>query len=307
MILCCGEALVDLVQRDEEGGNVFRAYNGGGIYNTAIALGRLGEQVGLFGGMSKDVFGESLRAQLRAAHVSEKFLRIKDRHTTLAIVKVNAEGNAHYFFIDDASAGRWIEKKDMPKLASTIKALMVGGIHMASEPAGSTYEAFAKKAAKNHVIAMDPNVRPPHIKDRKKFLARLSRMIAISDILKISDDDVKWVTGSSDLTKAAKSFLKKGAKIVAITRGGAGCHLFTTRFSFDAAAPAVKVADTVGAGDTFNAGLLHALNTQGLFAKKAIAEISEEQLKTAANYAMRAAAVTVSRPGADPPWAHEMQ
>ena len=307
MILCCGEALIDLVQRDEEGANVFRAYNGGGIYNSAIALGRLGEKVGLFCGMGTDVFGESLRAQLRAAHVEEKFLRIKDRHTTLAIVKVNAEGNAKYFFIDDASAGRWVEKKDMPKLTSTIKALLVGGIVLVPEPSGSTYEAFTRKAAKTQVIVLDPNIRPPHIKDRKKHLARIHRMIAMTDVLKISDDDVKWMTGAADLAKAAKSFLKRGAKIVAITRGGAGCSVFTKRFAFDEAAPAVKVADTVGAGDTFNAGLLHSLNTQGLLTKKAIASIGEEQLKAAAAYAMRAAAITVSRPGADPPWAHEMQ
>ena len=307
MILCCGEALIDMVQRDEDGANLFRSYNGGGIYNSAIALGRLGEKVGLFAGMSSDVFGQSLRAGLKASNVSEKFLRIKDLHTTLAIAKVNAQGNAKYFFIDDASAGRWLEKRDMPKLTKSIKAILFGGICLVPEPSGGTYEALMKKASKTQVLALDPNIRPPQIKDRKKHLARLNRMIAMLDILKISDEDVKWMTGSTDLAKAAKSWLKKGAKVVAITRGGEGCSVFTKRFAFEAQAPEVKVADTVGAGDTFTAGFLRHLSMNGQLTKKALAVISDEDLKAAAFYAMKAAAVTVSRPGADPPWAHEMQ
>jgi fructokinase len=307
MILCCGEALIDMVQRDEDGANLFRSYNGGGIYNSAIALGRLGEEVGLFAGLSTDAFGQSLRAGLKASNVSEKFLRIKDLHTTLAIVTVNTQGNAKYFFIDDASAGRWLEKRDMPKLSKSIKAILFGGICLVPEPSGGTYETLMKKAAKTQVLALDPNIRPPQIKDRKKHLARLNRMIAMLDILKISDEDVKWMTGSTDLAKAAKGWLKKGAKVVAITRGGEGCSVFTKRFAFEALAPKVKVADTVGAGDTFTAGFLHHLNMNGELTKKALAVISEEDLKAAAVYAMKAAAVTVSRPGADPPWAHEMQ
>ncbi len=306
MILCCGEALIDLVQRDAEAANVFKAYNGGGIYNSAIALGRLGEKVGLFTGMSTDIFGQGLREGLRASNVSEKYLAIKPQNTTLAIVKVNEQGNAKYFFIDDASATRVLTKKDMPKLTKDVKALLFGGIALVPEPCGSTFEALVTKAAKKHVLAMDPNIRPPHIKDRKTYLARLARLIALTDILKISDEDVHWITGSTDLAKAAKSWLKKGAKVVAITRGGEGCTVFTKRYSFELAAPKVKVADTVGAGDTFTAGLLHSLNEHGQLDKKALAVIGEEALKAAAAYAMRAAAVTVSRPGADPPWAKEM-
>ena len=195
----------------------------------------------------------------------------------------------------------------MPKLTTSIKAILFGGIYLAPEPSGGTYEAFLNKALKTQVLVMDPNIRPPQIKDRKKHLARLNRMIAMLDILKISDEDVKWMTGSTDLAKAAKAWLKKGAKIVAITRGGEGCTVFTKRFAFEALAPKVKVADTVGAGDTFTAGLLRHLSMNGHLSKKALATISDEDLKAAAFYAMKAAAITVSRPGADPPWANEMQ
>ena len=137
-------------------------------------------------------------------------------------------------------------------------------------------------------------------------LAHLASLIAMTDILKISDEDVKWMTGSDDLARAAKSWLRKGARVVAITRGGEGCSVFTQRFTFEAVAPKVKVADTVGAGDTFTAGLLHHLNRNRLLSKAAVAAIAEDDLKAACAFAMRAAAVTVSRPGADPPWAREL-
>jgi fructokinase len=306
MILCCGEALIDcLPRKGVDGADVFQPVNGGSVYNTAIALGRLGHDVGLFAGISTDFFGDSLREGLKASHVSHKYLRSKDLHTTLALVKLT-DGHAKYSFIDDASAGRMLTKADLPKLAASISALHFGSISLIPEPCGTTYESLMKRNAKSKVISLDPNIRPTLIKEKKKHIARLHRLIAMADIVKISDEDVKWMTGSDDLGKAAKSFLRKGAKLVAITQGGEGCWVFTKRFSFKADAPKVKVADTVGAGDTFTAGILFYLSTHGLLNKKALAAISEAEMQSAVTYAMRAAAVTVSRVGADPPWANEM-
>lgn len=305
MILCCGEALIDFLPRKVDGGDGFLWVNGGSVYNTAIALGRLGSESGLFAGLSTDFFGDSLREGLKASKVSPKYLRLKDLHTTLALVQLN-DGHARYSFIDDNSAGRMLVKKDIPKLSTTMKALHFGSISLIPEPCGTTYETLLKSASKTKVISLDPNIRPTVIKNKPKHMKRLARLIALADVLKISDEDVKWMTGSSDLPKAGKAWLKKGAKIVAITKGGEGCYVFTKRFSFELDAPKVKVADTVGAGDTFTAGFLHSLEVQGLLTKKALAAITEEDLRKAADYAMRAAAVTVSRPGADPPWAHEM-
>jgi fructokinase len=306
MILCCGEALIDcLPRKGVDGADVFQPVNGGSVYNTAIALGRLGHDVGLFAGLSTDFFGDSLREGLKASHVSHKYLRTKDLHTTLALVKLT-EGHARYSFIDDASAGRMLVKADLPKLPASVSALHFGSISLIPEPCGSTYETLMKRNAKSKVICLDPNIRPTLIKEKRKHIARLHRLIAMADIVKISDEDVKWMTASDDLAKAAKAFLRKGAKLVAITMGGEGCMVFTKRFSFSVDAPKVKVADTVGAGDTFTAGTLFYLSTHGLLTKKAIAAISEDQIRSAVTYAMRAAAVTVSRVGADPPWAGEM-
>lgn len=306
MILCCGEALIDMLPRkNADGAYVYQPFNGGSVYNTAIAMGRLGTATGLFAGISTDFFGDGIVAALEAAGVSTRFLKRKDRHTTLALVKLN-DGHARYSFIDEGSAGRMLEKSDIPALPSSVAALHFGSISLIPEPCGSTYETLLKRNAKSRVISIDPNIRPTVIKDRKKHLARLSRLIALADIVKVSDEDVAWMTGKKGIAATAKAWLKSGAKLVAVTRGGSGVDIFTRKHTLSVDAPKVEVADTVGAGDTFTAGLLTSLLRNGLLTKKAIAALDKVQLYAAAAFAMKCAAVTVSRPGADPPWAHEV-
>jgi fructokinase len=306
MILCCGEALIDMLPRKgSDGADVYQPFLGGSVYNSAVALGRLGTPVGFFAGISHDFFGDGLMEGLKAAGVATKHVKRKDRHTTLALVKLK-DGHARYSFINEGSADRMLEKRDIPKLPAAVKALHFGSISLIPEPCGGTYEALLIKAAKSRVISLDPNIRPTLIADKAKHLKRLKRLIAKADIVKISDEDVKWMTGSSNFKKVAAGWLKSGAKVVAITEGGEGCHVFTKSVAFSLAAPKVKVADTVGAGDTFTAGFLTHLHRNKLLYKKACASLDEAQLRAAASFAMKCAAVTVSRPGADPPWAKEV-
>jgi fructokinase len=306
MILCCGEALIDfLPRRGADGADVYQPFNGGSVFNTAIALGRLGTRVGLFAGISKDFFGDQLKDGLKASGVDLSYCRSKDNHTTLAFVKL-VDGHARYSFIDDASAGRNLVKADLPKLPKSVAALHFGSISLIPEPCGGTYEFLLKRAAKSRVISIDPNIRATLIKDKRKHVARLNRLMALADIIKISDEDVMWMTGKRDLASAARKWLKLGAKVVAITKGGEGVDVFTRRFAFSSTAPVVTVADTVGAGDTFTAGFLHYLADTRRLTKAAVANIGETELMEAAAFAMKAAAVTVSRPGADPPWKHEV-
>lgn len=306
MILCCGEALIDMLPRKGvDGTDVYQPFNGGSVYNTAIALGRLGTKTGLFCGVSRDFFGDGIVAALAAAGVSTRFLKRKDRHTTLALVKLS-DGHARYSFIDEGSAGRMLEKSDIPALPRQVSALHFGSISLIPEPCGSTYETLLKRNAGARVISLDPNIRPTVITDRKKHLARLSRLIALADIVKVSDEDVAWMTGRKGIPATARAWLRSGARLVAVTRGASGVDVFTRQHTLSVAAPKVKVADTVGAGDTFTAGLLTQLNGKGLLTKKAIAALTEAELEAAAAFAMKCAAVTVSRPGADPPWAGEV-
>lgn len=306
MILCCGEALIDFLPRVGQGGAaVYQPVNGGSVYNTAIALGRLDVPVGLFAGVSTDFFGDAIRQGLSASKVSLKFTRAKPQHTTLAFVKLE-NGHARYSFVDDASAGRNLTKADLPKLPKAVTALHFGSISLIPEPCGGTYETLLKRERKSRIISIDPNIRASLIKDRKGHLARLNRLMALADIVKISDEDVRWMTGSDTFDAAARKWLKAGAKVVAITRGGEGVEVYAKGQKLSLAAPRVKVADTVGAGDTFTAGFLTSLARHGLLTKKAIASLTAMQLQAAADFAMKCAAVTVSRPGADPPWSNEV-
>lgn len=307
MILCCGEALIDFLPRNGlDGADVYQPFNGGSIFNTAIALGRLGAKVSYFGGLSTDFFGDGLVEELRNSHVDLRPAVIQNLGTTLAFVKLT-DGHARYSFVDSNSAGRMLTRKDLPKLAKSCAALHFGSISLIPEPCGTTYEALMKREHKARVICLDPNIRPTLITEKRKHMARLNRLIVMCDILKISDEDVHWMTGHDDLAKAAKAWLKKGPKIVAVTKGGDGVEIYTKSFSFKLAAPKVAVADTVGAGDTFTAGLLATLLNEGHLSKKALAVIREDDLRFAVDFAARAAAITCTRPGANPPWAKEME
>lgn len=306
MIVCCGEALIDFLPRKSaDGASVYQPFCGGSVYNTAIALGRLGIKTGFFNGISTDFFGDMLREGLKASKVDISHAKVWDKPSTLAFVKLT-DGHARYSFFDDNSAGRMLTKKDWPKLAAKVQALHFGSISLIPEPGGSTLEALMKREAKTRVVSLDPNIRPGQIKDRRAHLARLMRMIAMADIVKISDEDVAWMTGKSEFAKTAKKWLKSGARIVVVTRGGDGVEAYTSNFALHQPAVSVKVADTVGAGDTFTAGLLAALSKAKLLTKKKLASISQADLEAALSFAARAAAVTVSRPGADPPWANEL-
>lgn len=306
MIVCCGEALIDFLPRKSEAGaDVYQPFNGGSIFNTAIALGRLGIDTGFYTGISNDFFGDSLLAGLRDSKVDTRFVKRSDWPSTLAFVKLS-DGHARYSFFDENSSMRMLTKKDLPKFPAKVKALHFGSISLIPEPGGGTLEALMKRERKSRVICVDPNIRPGFIKNRKSHLARLARLIAMADIVKISDEDIAWMTGSKDIAKAARKWLKAGAKVVAITKGGEGVEAFTAKGTVALPATKVKVADTVGAGDTFTAGLLTALLKAKVLDKKALATLSLETLKDALAFAARAAAVTVSRPGADPPWAHEL-
>lgn len=306
MILCCGEALIDFLPRKAEGGaTAYQPFCGGSVFNTAIALGRLGVPVGLYAGLSTDFFGDMLQEGLKASGVSLKHAKVWDKPSTLAFVKL-AGGHARYSFFDDNSAGRMLTRRDWPKLGRSVQALHFGSISLIPEPGGDTLEGLLKREARSRVISLDPNIRPGMIRDRRAHLARLHRMIALADIVKVSDEDVSWMTGKDDLEAAARKWLKLGASIVVVTRGGKGVTAFTASGAHSQPAHKVKVADTVGAGDTFTAGFLAALRAAKRLDKKKLAAIAGGDLGAALAFAARAAAVTCSRPGADPPWAREL-
>lgn len=306
MILCCGEALIDMLPRQTTlGENGFAPYAGGAIFNTAIALGRLGVRTGFFTGLSDDMMGDILRETLAASHVDSRFAIVSSRPTTIAFVKL-VDGQATYAFYDEGTAGRMITPDELPVLDDDVTALHFGAISLIPEPCGSTYEALLMREAGRRVISLDPNIRPGFIRDRAAHEARIRRMAAQSDILKFSDEDLDWFGLSGDHDTLARYWLDRGAKLVLITRGADGATGYTADLKVSVPGERVTVVDTVGAGDTFDAGVLASIERAGVLTKAGVAGLSEAVLRDALALGARAAAVTVSRAGANPPFAHEI-
>lgn len=308
MLLCCGEALIDMIPTaTADGANAFVPHSGGAIFNTAIALGRLGQQAGLLTGLSRDLFGQQLAATLHESKVDTRFSIRSDRPTTLAFVTLK-DGHATYAFYDENTAGRMISPDDLPDLPGDVTTLYFGGISLAVEPCAQTYEALMLREAPYRVIMMDPNIRPGFIRDEATYRTRLGTMIGATDILKVSDEDLNWIyPGEISEEDKAAALLKLGPAIVIVTRGKDGATAFTADgSSVSVKGETVEVVDTVGAGDTFNAGVLASLSDQGALDKNKLMSIDAAVLEKALTLGTRVAAVTVSRAGANPPWAEEL-
>ncbi len=304
MILACGEALIDMLpRRTEAGETAYAPYAGGAVFNTAIALGRLGAPTGFFSGLSDDLFGDVLRETLEASKVDSSPAHVSDRPTTLAFVKLT-DGHATYSFYDENTAGRMLTPEDLPD--TDAEALFFGGISLMVEPCATAYEALQAREADAKVTMLDPNIRPSFIRDEAVYRARIERMIARADVVKVSDEDLHWLEGKGETADLARAMLAKGPKLVCITEGSKGATGYTATHTVSAPAPRVTVADTVGAGDTFNAGVLASLHRGGLLTKAAVAALDEGQVRAALELGAKAAAVTVSRAGANPPWDHEL-
>ncbi|MFD1792995.1 carbohydrate kinase [Ochrobactrum teleogrylli] len=307
MILCCGEALIDMLPREAATGETaFVPFAGGSVFNSAIALGRLGVPTGFFSGISSDFFGEVLRDTLARSNVDYSFAAISDRPTTLAFVRL-VDGQARYAFYDENTAGRMLSESDMPFVDESMDAMLFGCISLISEPCGSVYEALMTREAKKRVMFLDPNIRAGFITDREKHLARMKRMIALADIVKLSDEDLNWFGEHGSHDEIAAEWLKLGPKLIVITKGAHGADAYTAHATVRVPGVKVDVVDTVGAGDTVNAGILVSLHNQGLLNKAAIANLNDDQIHASVALGVRAAAVTVSRAGANPPWAAEMR
>ena len=308
MILCCGEALIDMVAAPSlDGPDGFVPHSGGAVFNTAIALGRLGARAGMLTGLSRDMFGDQLADALKASDVDTTHIIRSDRPSTLAFVKLE-DGQASYSFFDENSAGRMIRAEDMPALPSDITALFFGGISLASDPSASAYAALLDRQGGSRAVMIDPNIRPLFITDAEGYRRRMAAMISQADIVKVSDEDLNWLN-PAPLTQAEKisAMLDTGPSVVIVTQGAEGA-IATLSDGTSIAVPAVKtnVVDTIGAGDTFNAGFLAKLSELDLLTPEALGTLDPDALRDAMTYGARVAAITVSRAGANPPWANEL-
>lgn len=308
MVLVAGESLIDMIPSSgPEGAPDYRAVPGGSPYNVAIALGRAGLRPLFLCGFGSDRFGDLLLDRLKASDVDPTFCLPSQRLTTLGFVSKGASGDPQYAFYTEGTAGCEVSKNDIPALVpDRIRALHFGSFSLAVEPFGGALEELCCREAGERLISIDPNIRPFLVSDRSAYEQRLSRMLNLADVIKVSDEDLAWLRPGTDPIDYARERLNLGAALVVVTRGGAGAVAVCGGGEVEVAGESVEVVDTVGAGDTFQANLLVALFEAGLLEKAAIRDLDTETLERALRLAGRAAAMNCGRQGCDPPRRSEL-
>jgi fructokinase len=306
MILVCGEALIDLFVSGASTDRLdTEAVAGGSPFNVAVGLARLQRPTAFLSTISEDAFGRFLAARLAQAGVSDEFLRRCPARTTLSVVATDAAGHPSYSFYAEAGADRALTAQDLPLLPDRVNAIAAGSYALGVEPIGSALAALLEREAGRRVISLDPNVRPRVVGNVVAFRDRFERLLAQATIVKASAEDVDLFYGTAELANVAWDWLQRGPKLVVFTRGADGPLAFTGEASVERPTPPVDVVDTVGAGDTFHAGLLAYLDSTGLLRVDSPG-LREAELVRALDFAAAAAALVCTRRGADPPTRDEV-
>ena len=327
MIVVCGEALIDMIPGRGGSGRPRRralaagahlltragtvdAYvptPGGSPFNLAIGLARLGTPVSFLSRLSSDRYGELLLNRLLAEGVDARFLRRGPEPTTVAFVQ-DKPGREPQFRFSEQGADRNLTLRDVPPaFPPEVLGMHFGSISLVLEPVASTLEACMAREKGRRLISLDPNVRPALIPDRAEYRRRLEGWLRFTDLAKVSRADLGWLYPRERPALVARRWLELGPVLVVVTCGADGCSGFTRSRALNVPAVSMEVTDTVGAGDSFTAGLLAWLYQREALAPPLLAALSDRELGAALGYAATAAALTCGRAGADPPNAVEVE
>jgi len=287
-----GEVLIDLIPDGKERKPVV----GGGPANTAKALAKLGVRTQFINGISNDKYGQMAKSELLAAGVKLDFVQYLDKPTCLAIVSLSDSGTATYEFVIENTATFDYSSDWLPDPAVERPTLLyIGTLATAIEPAASILFKWAKDLAKICPIVFDPNIRPAVMDDRQQYVMQVERWVGISSAVKVSDDDLKWLYPSLEIDQVVSNWLRKGPSLIVVTYGDKGLAGYREGEKVRVDTVKVAVADTVGAGDTVGAILVEAI------VKDELNTLSGVRLEMMLKRAAKAAAITVSRIGANPP------
>jgi len=315
MILCIGEAVIDMFQKHVPAlGDVFMPLPGGCSYNTSIAISRLGSPAAFLGRLSTNFFGEIQARRLRENNVRDDLLIRCDQNPILAFIKTEEGKEPQYAFYDEGTADRLLAAEELPPLPEDTNCIVFGSVSMCMEPIAATIESLImREARKGKVIAFDPNIRPMMIKDRDAYLKRFEKWAGVSTIVKISAEDYDYIISGIEAREALRNILDMGTRLAIITLGPAGAAAMLRRDDgnvIEAVSPAFdagEIADTVGAGDTFLGAFLSWLQQRGMMSHNEIASLGEKDLRNALDFANKAAAVVCTRRGAEPPTLEEVE
>ena len=298
--MVAGEALIDLVAA---GGDELIGHTGGGPFNTARTIARLGQPVSFLGRVSTDSFGARLCEDLRADGVGLDSVVATEDPSTLALAELDANGAARYRFYVHGTSAPGLEWEEVPDFVTEAAVFYVGALGLVFEPTARTLERVVASVSEETLVALDPNCRPAAIPDEPAYRARLDRMLARTDLLKASTEDLEWLLPGRDPVDAARVLLARGPKLAVITRGGDGAVVVAPDRSVPVPAPRIQVVDTIGAGDAFGGGFLAAWLGRG-HGRRDLADI--DAAVEATSFACRVAGLTCARAGAAPPRLSEL-
>ena len=311
-VVCCGEALIDLISADATG-RTWHAAPGGSPYNVAVAAGRLGAPTTFLGVLSDDRFGQLLRDHLDASQVSWRTCPMTVEPTTLAVV-TQAPGDAEPAFAFHVAGTTTVSSRvnDLHLPADTGVFHVSGSMALVLEPSASRLEALLAAGRHRALVHLDPNPRPATAGSRDRFLGRLERWLGLADVVKVSTADVDWLHPGADPFEIAHHWITPADEdddvpgAVVLTRGAKGAAVVCGAGTVEVPAPHIEVVDTVGAGDTFVGAMVAAFAAHGVTGRAALADLDAAWWRTALTYAVEAAGIACSRVGADPPWRREL-
>ena len=306
MYLVCGEALFDFFsQPDSAQLNKigYQAIAGGSPFNVAVGLRRLGVDAGFFAGISTDYLGKRLAAVLEKEGVRDDFLIPFDAPTTLSMVAVGADGSPQYSFRGEGCADRLLTADQLPDLDDSVRGLHVGSFSLVVQPVADALLALVRRESGKRLITFDPNVRLNPAPSIELWRSQVAKFAEHAHLIKVSDEDLHLLYPDIDAETVAKGWLKHNCQLVIMTRGRKGATVFTRELGhWSVPAREVETADTVGAGDTFQAALITFLTERGLDTPASLPSLDRDTLTRMLDFAVAAAAITCTRVGPDLPY-----
>ncbi|KWV52202.1 fructokinase [Bradyrhizobium macuxiense] len=307
MLLSCGDALIDfLPSKTGDGREALSPAVGGSCLNIAIGMARLDVPTGFVGGISTDTFGSMIADHATNSAVDLRYATRSDHQATLAFARVTGTETQYAFYDADTASRNWVYRRDMIAFEN-IECIHTGSTTLVNDKGAAETMAFIDDAKAHVTISLDPNCRPNLVTNKDAYRARMLAFCRTADIVKMSDVDFAYLFCDEPYADRAAALLSEGPSLVVITRGNNGaCGWHRHAGAIEVDSPVVKVVDTIGAGDSFQAAMLVALHRLGRIERQRLRDITAAELTRALSFACKCAAFTCTRAGADPPRSREL-